>query len=86
MNFSSGGDPQRIAGMIVTGNYFDLLGIKAEIGRTFLPEEDRTPGTHPVVVFSYDSWQRHFGGDPAIVGRVIKLNRLDYTVVGVTSK
>ena len=64
LNFSGGGEPQRIAGMIVTGNYFDLLGVKAAIGRTFLPEEDRTPGTHPVVVFSYSAWQRRFGGDP----------------------
>ena len=86
LNFSDGGEPQRIAGVIVTGNYFDLLGVKAEIGRTFLPEEDRMPGTHPVVVFSYGSWQRRFGGDPEIVGRAIKLNGLDYTVVGVAAK
>src|SRR6266545_4111216 len=85
LNFSGGGEPQLIAGMIVTGNYFDLLGVKAAIGRTFLPEEDRTPGTHPVVVFSYSAWQRRFGGDPAIVGRAIKFNGLDYTVVGVAA-
>jgi hypothetical protein len=42
LNFSGGGEPERIAGMIVTGNYFDLLGVKAAIGRTFLPEEDVT--------------------------------------------
>jgi predicted permease len=83
LNFSGGGEPEKIGGMIVTGNYFDLLGVKAAIGRTFLPEEDRTPGTHPVVVLSYGAWQRRFGGDPAIVGRSIKLNGLDYTVVGV---
>src|SRR5262245_2685951 len=86
LNFSGGGEPQRIAGMIVTGNYFDLLGVKAAIGRAFLPEEDRTPGTHPVVVLSYGAWQRRFGGDPAIVGRAIKLNGLDYTVVGVAAE
>ena len=86
LNFSGGGEPQQITGMIVTGNYFDLLGVKAAIGRTFLPEEDRTPGTHPVVVLSYGAWQRRFGGDPAIVGRVIKLNGLDYTVVGVAAE
>src|SRR6266542_4756400 len=86
LNLSGGGEPQRIAGMIVTGNHFDLLGVKAAIGRTFLPEEDRTPGTHPVVVFSYSAWQRRFGGDPAIVGRAIKFNGLDYTVVGVAAE
>ncbi len=85
LNFSGGGEPQWIYGMIVTGNYFDLLGVKAAIGRTFLPEEDRTPGTHPVIVLSYGAWQRRFGGDPAIVGRAIKLNGLEYTVVGVAA-
>jgi hypothetical protein len=86
LNFSGGGEPERIGGMIVTGNYFDLLGVKAAIGRAFLPEEDRTPGTHPVVVLSYSAWQSRFGGDPAIVGRAIKFNGLDYTVVGVAAE
>ncbi|HEY7181766.1 MAG TPA: ABC transporter permease [Blastocatellia bacterium] len=86
LNFSGRGEPQQINGMIVTGNYFDMLGVKAAIGRTFLPEEDRTPGTHPVVVLSYGAWQRRFGGDPSIVGRAIKLNGLDYTVIGVAAE
>jgi predicted permease len=86
LNFSGGVEPELIGGIIVTGNYFDLLGVKAAIGRTFLPEEDSTPGTHPVVVLSYGAWQRRFGGDPAIVGRAIKLNGLDYTVVGVAAE
>jgi predicted permease len=85
LNFSGGDEPQWLYGMIVTGNYFDLLGVKAAIGRTFVPEEDRTPGTHPVVVLSYSAWRRRFGGDPAIVGRAIKLNGLDYAVVGVAA-
>jgi putative ABC transport system permease protein len=86
LNFPGGGKPQQITGMIVTGNYFDLLGVNAAIGRTFLPEEDRTPGTHPVVVLSYGAWRRRFGGDPAIAGRAIKLSGLDYTVVGVAAE
>jgi putative ABC transport system permease protein len=83
LNLSTGSEPQQITGMIVTGNYFDVLGVKAAIGRTFLPEEDRTPGTHPVIVLSHGAWQRRFGGDPSLVGRPIKLNGLDYTVVGI---
>ncbi|MBA3805269.1 MAG: ABC transporter permease, partial [Acidobacteria bacterium] len=49
LSFNSGDHSERVFGEIVTGNYFDVLGIKPEQGRTFLPEEDQTPGTHPVV-------------------------------------
>ena len=48
----------------VTGNYFDVLGVAALRGRTFLPDEGRTPGTSPVAVLSHRAWQRLFGGDP----------------------
>ncbi|MEJ7710087.1 MAG: ABC transporter permease [Pyrinomonadaceae bacterium] len=51
-----------ILGEVVTGNYFDVLGVRAKLGRTFLPEEDRTPGTHPVVVISHSLWQRRLCG------------------------
>jgi predicted permease len=68
---------------VVSGNYFDVLGVKAALGRTFLPDEDKTPDTHPVVVLSYDRWQRSFGGDPSLVGKTISLNRHDFTVVGI---
>src|SRR4030095_14642727 len=68
------------------GNYFNVLGVRAEKGRTFEPDEDKTPNTHPVVVLSHASWQRDFGGDPAIVGKAISLNRRDFNVVGVAQK
>ncbi len=71
---------------IVSGNYFDVLGVPAAKGRTFLPEEDRTPGTHPVVVLSHGAWQRRFGSDPNIVGKLVVLNDASYTVVGVAPK
>jgi predicted permease len=76
-------DPVRVFGEIVSGNYFDVIGVRAALGRTFSPDEDRAPLTHPVVVLSHNSWQRHFGGDPAIVGRSVTLNGHAFTVVGV---
>src|SRR5713101_7074839 len=84
VSFSSpGGESKNLFAQVVSGNYFDVLGVKAEHGRTFLADEDKTPGTHPVVVLSHAAWQRDFGGDPAIVGKSISLNRHDFNVVGV---
>jgi len=77
------GTPERVWGQIVDGNYFDVLGVKAARGRTFLPEEDKTPGTHPVAVVSHSLWQRHFGGDPVAVGSTARLNGRPFTVIGV---
>jgi putative ABC transport system permease protein len=82
----TGGETRQVFALVVSGNYFDVLGVKAEYGRTFLPDEDKTPGTHPVIVLSYAAWKRDFGGDPAIVGRTISLNRHDYGVIGVAQK
>jgi hypothetical protein len=78
--------PERVWGAIVSGNYFDVLGVKALIGRTFLPEEDQTPNTHPVVVIGYGLWERRFGADPNVLGRTITLNEHDFTVIGVAPK
>ncbi len=82
-NIGNAGETQQAWGLMVTGNYFDVLGVKAVLGRTFLPEEDRTEGTHPVVVLSHAYWQKRFGGDPAVVGRKILLNTHPFTVAGV---
>jgi predicted permease len=86
LHLGRGEKPERVWGAIVSGNYFDLLGVKPLIGRTFLPEEDRTPNTHPVVVIGYGLWQRHFGADPNVLGRTITLNEHDFTVIGVAPK
>ena len=86
LNLGRGEKPERVWGAIVSGNYFDVLGIKALIGRTFLPEEDRTPNTHPVVVIGHGLWQRRFGADPKVLGRTITLNAHNFTVIGVTPK
>jgi len=83
MNLSDGGVPERVMGVLVSGNYFDVLGVTPALGRAFLPEEDRTPGAHPVAVVSYGLWRRRFGADPRLVGRTIKLNMRSFTVIGV---
>jgi len=80
---SAGGDPLRVFGQIVSGNYFDVLGVRTLLGRTFTPDEDRTPNARPVVVLSYNFWQRHFGSDPSVVGRTLTLNGRAFTVIGV---
>ncbi len=70
-------------GQIVTGNYFSVLGVQPSLGRAFVPEEDRTPDTHPVAVLSHRIWEQQFGGDPGIVGQSVLLNDYPFTVVGV---
>jgi predicted permease len=84
MNLSSGGQTERLFGKIVTGNYFSVLGVEFTQGRAFLPEEDRTPGTHPVAVISHGLWQRRFGGDPNLIGKTLTLNGHSLTLVGIT--
>ncbi len=77
---------EQVFGEIVTGNYFDVLGVDIAVGRAFLPEEDKTPGTHPVVVLSHAFWERQFGADPDVVGRPVRFNGYPYTVVGVADE
>lgn len=72
-----------VTGEAVTANYFDVLGIRVSLGRSFRGEEDASPGVAPVAVLSHGVWQRHFGGRPSIVGERIRLSGLDYTIVGV---
>ncbi|PYV10135.1 MAG: hypothetical protein DMG07_21690, partial [Acidobacteria bacterium] len=76
-------EPERVSGEIVGADYFPVLGVGARVGRTFLPEEDATPGTHWVALLGHGLWQRRFGGDPAVVGTTITLDTRTYTVVGV---
>jgi predicted permease len=71
-------------GRSVSANYFDVLGVPAQIGRTFLPEDETAPGANPVVVFSHAYWQRRFAGNPALVGARVTLEGQPYTVIGVT--
>lgn len=68
---------------LVSENFFQVMGLRAERGRFFLPEEDRTPGTHPAVVISHHLWQTEMGGDPEVIGDTLFLNRQPFTIVGV---
>jgi putative ABC transport system permease protein len=77
-----GEDPEKLEGQQTTYNLFPLLGVKAELGRVFLAEEDRPGATH-VVLISDDLWRRRFAADRSIVGRDSLLNNEKYTVVGV---
>jgi predicted permease len=74
---------EQIFGEAVSGNYFELLGVNPIKGRTFLPEEDQTPGTHPVAVISHGFWQRRFNSNPAVIGQTITLNHQSLTVIGI---
>jgi macrolide transport system ATP-binding/permease protein len=80
---SDGKSAQMAVGGIVTGNYFDVLGSKAEVGRTFQPEEDQVLDRNPVVVLSDRLWHNRFGADPNIGGKQIQLNGIPFTVIGV---
>jgi macrolide transport system ATP-binding/permease protein len=83
MELDSGGGASRIWGYLATGNYFDVLGVAPAMGRFFHQEDDLHPGASPYAVLSYMGWQTRFGADPAIVGKIIRINRLPYTVLGV---
>jgi predicted permease len=78
------GQSERAEGEFVSGNYFDVLGIGAAIGRTITPADDTAPGAHPVAVLSHDFWVTRFRSDPAVIGSTIYVNGTAFTVIGVS--
>jgi putative ABC transport system permease protein len=74
--------PERIQGFLVTGNFFDAIGVKPMMGRGFYDEENQ-PGKDAVAVITYSLWQRHFGADPNIINKTITLNTISRTIIGV---
>jgi putative ABC transport system permease protein len=78
------GHTERAQGYVVSGNFFDTLGVKPVLGRTLEPSDTTTPGGAPVVVLSYGAWQSRFGGDPGILNQGILVNNKPMTIVGVT--
>src|SRR5579863_9393992 len=80
------GTAERLRGDLVTGNYFEVLGVKPAAGRLLLPDDDRTGGDTAVAVLSYGLWQRRFGGRTDAVGKRIAVNGFPFTVVGVAPR
>lgn len=77
------GEPERVWGQVVSGNYFSVVGVVPALGRAISPEEDAVPGRDAVVVLSHSLWRRRFGADPAVIGHAVLLNGQRYTVIGV---
>ena len=79
------GDPEQLVGMIVSQNYFPMLGVQPFLGRGFLPDEDRAGGA-PVVLLTYGYWQKHFAGKADAIGQALTLDGKPHTVIGVLPK
>ena len=76
-------DTEKIAVELVSGSYFDTLGIRPAVGKLISDDNDRIAGAHPVAVASYSWWQRRLGADPASIGETITINSTIYTLIGV---
>jgi predicted permease len=75
--------PQITTGMLVSGNFLRVMGVEPELGRGFLPEEDQVPGRDAVVVLGYDFWRSQLNADRSIIGRNVRLNGIEFTIIGV---
>ena len=84
MNIGVNGQTERVPGEIVSGTFFQMLGVGAAIGRVITPEDDRVRDGSPVAVLSYDYWRNRFGGDPHIVGQTMTINNYVMTIIGVS--
>src|SRR5689334_6226844 len=84
MNVSYGDQTERVSGELVSGNFYEVLGVRPWAGRLFTQDDDRTPGAHPVVVLSYKFWESRFNKDPNLIGKTILINEHPMTVLGVT--
>lgn len=80
------GQPQQVWSLLVSGNYFETLGLRPAAGRLISPQDDVVAGNHPLAVLAYDTWQRRFGGEPEVVGTRIAVNGHQLTVVGVAPR
>src|SRR5262249_3085254 len=83
LSLSHDGVNERLWGYLVTGNYFETLGVKAALGRVISADDDRSAGAHPVAVVSYKCWRQRFGGEPGVIGKNVIVNGRSYTIIGV---
>lgn len=83
VSFAAKGAAQGASALLVTGNYFDVLGLRPAFGRTLHPSDDVSRGGHPVAVLSHGFWQQRFGGDQSILDKEVLINGQKYTVVGI---
>jgi predicted permease len=86
LGFEVNGITRPVWGSEVSGQYFQVLGIQPMLGRLLQPSDDDHPGASEAVVISYAAWNNYFGADPAVVGKIVRINKHPYTVVGVTPK
>ena len=84
LSVSFQGQTERASGQLVSGNYFEVLGVSPVVGRTFTQDDDRVPGGHPLAVLSYGYWKRRFASDPGVLNQQLLINGNLMTVVGVT--
>ena len=82
LNLTGTDEPERLAGRGVSAEFFDVLGIRPALGRSFASEEDR-PGANPVCIISHGLWERRFGSDSAIINKQVTLSGASYTIIGV---
>src|SRR6266851_769464 len=82
-NIANRGQTDRGSGELVTGNYFDVLGVRPALGRVLTPADDDVQGAHPVLVLSHAYWTQHFGGDAGVLNQAILVNNTEMTIVGV---
>jgi predicted permease len=83
LHVTVGAQTENVDGVLVSGTFFDVLGLRPAAGRLLTPDDDRTPGAHPVAVLSHGFWTRRFAADPKIVGQGLLVNGQHMTVVGI---
>src|SRR5262249_47450870 len=86
VGLGTGGAAERERALLVSGNYFSMLGVNAALGRTFAAKESVEIGDAPVVILSHGLWQRRFGADPQVIGRSVTVNGKSFTVVGIAPR